>query len=179
MMSPSWCRLGLVGVLFAALIAAAPALHTREGCVGGVPAPGPTAPPTAPANSLSGRGVTVAVIDTGVTPHPQLAEVIPGSDFVSPEDPAPLLDCDGHGTVVAGLIASRDAGVAPGAAILSIRQTTTAPPPPPPGRSTPRVPCPPWPRPSRRPWIAAPASSTSRWSRACLPSAPAASMPQS
>ncbi len=127
MIPPSWCRLGLIGVLFAALIAAAPALHAREGCVGGIPTPGPTAPPTAPANGLSGQGVTVAVIDTGVTPHPQLAEVIPGSDFVSPEDPASLLDCDGHGTIVAGLIASRDAGVAPGAAILSIRQTTTTP----------------------------------------------------
>ncbi|MEJ4099556.1 S8 family serine peptidase [Corynebacterium mastitidis] len=122
-------RLALVGVLFAALIAAAPALHAREGCVSGVPAPGPTAPPSAPSTSLSGRGITVAVIDTGVTPHPQLAEVLPGSDFVSPESPAPLLDCDGHGTVVAGLIASRDAGVAPGVTILSIRQTTTAPTP--------------------------------------------------
>ena len=48
----------------------------------------------------TGAGVKVAVIDTGVAAHPQL-HVSPGSDFVTPEEPDPLRDCDLHGTVVA------------------------------------------------------------------------------
>lgn len=72
----------------------------------------------------TGDGVTVAVIDTGVHPHPQLRRVAPGRDFVDAEEPNPLKDCDGHGTVVAGVIAAADTGVAPGARLLSIRQTS-------------------------------------------------------
>ncbi|WP_018297733.1 S8 family serine peptidase [Corynebacterium lubricantis] len=72
----------------------------------------------------TGRGVTVAVIDTGVSPHPELTRVLPGADFVTPETPDPLFDCDGHGTVVAGIIAGHSLGIAPGAQILSIRQTS-------------------------------------------------------
>ena len=72
----------------------------------------------------TGHGVRVAVIDTGVAPHEQLLPVIPGGDVVTPGAPDPLLDCDGHGTAVAGVIASRDLGVAPGAEIISVRQTS-------------------------------------------------------
>lgn len=54
----------------------------------------------------TGDGVTVAVIDTGVHPHPQLGQLEPGPDFVDPEEPNPLEDCDAHGTVVAGVIAA-------------------------------------------------------------------------
>ena len=71
----------------------------------------------------TGAGVKVAVIDTGVAAHPQL-RVTPGADFVTPEEPDPLRDCDLHGTVVAGVIAGRDLGVAPDAEIYSIRQTS-------------------------------------------------------
>lgn len=74
----------------------------------------------------SGAGVTVAVIDTGVAPHPQLRDLTAGSDLVSPENPDSLRDCDAHGTVVAGIIASADRGIAPNARILSIRQTSAA-----------------------------------------------------
>lgn len=78
-----------------------------------------------------GEGQTVAVIDTGVTPHPRLT-VLPGGDYVADSDGT--ADCDGHGTLVAGLIAGRPApdgsdgfsGVAPAASILSIRQTSLA-----------------------------------------------------
>ncbi|WP_064438347.1 type VII secretion-associated serine protease mycosin [Hoyosella altamirensis] len=75
-----------------------------------------------------GNGQVVAVIDTGVTPHPRLGEVIPGGDYVSNGDGTD--DCDAHGTFVAGLIAARPAtsddfaGVAPGAQILAIRQSS-------------------------------------------------------
>ncbi|GAC69352.1 type VII secretion-associated serine protease mycosin [Gordonia soli] len=76
----------------------------------------------------TGKGVTVAVIDTGVQPSKRFARVIGGGDFVSTGDG--LRDCDGHGTMVAGIIAGRPgpddgfAGVAPDATILSIRQTS-------------------------------------------------------
>lgn len=76
-----------------------------------------------------GRGQTVAVIDTGVSRHPRLAgRLVDGGDFVA--DSGGLLDCDGHGTLVAGIIAADDdplagfVGVAPEARILSIRQSS-------------------------------------------------------
>lgn len=74
-----------------------------------------------------GEGQTVAVIDTGVHPGPRLPDVQAGGDFVESGDG--LADCDGHGTLVAGLIAGRPgpdsfAGLAPAAKILAIRQTS-------------------------------------------------------
>ena len=71
----------------------------------------------------------IAVIDTGVTPHPRLGRVIPGGDYVS--DGVGLDDCDAHGTLVAGIIAARPStadafvGVAPAASIISIRQSSS------------------------------------------------------
>ncbi len=76
-----------------------------------------------------GAGVTVAVIDSGVSPdHPSLTgKVLPGLDLLG----AGSGQCDenGHGTLVAGLIAGRETvsggyrfhGVAPDATILPIR----------------------------------------------------------
>ena len=52
-----------------------------------------------------GEGQLVAVIDTGVRPSPRLPNVDPGGDFVETTDG--LTDCDGHGTLVAGLIAGQ------------------------------------------------------------------------
>lgn len=72
----------------------------------------------------TGAGIRVAVIDTGVAEHEQLPPIIHGGDFVAPDTPDPVFDCDGHGTAVAGLIAGRDTGVAPGAEIISVRQTS-------------------------------------------------------
>ncbi|MEV6693252.1 type VII secretion-associated serine protease mycosin [Micromonospora sp. NPDC051196] len=76
----------------------------------------------------TGRGVTVAVIDSGVDgSHPDLiGRVLPGIDLVSPDgavEPDPV----GHGTTVAGLIAGRNddrqgvVGLAPDARILPVR----------------------------------------------------------
>ncbi|MBO0878829.1 MAG: type VII secretion-associated serine protease mycosin [Mycobacterium sp.] len=78
-----------------------------------------------------GAGQLVAVIDTGVNRHPRLS-VVSGGDYVSNSDGT--ADCDGHGTLVSGIIAAHPApdgsdrfsGVAPEAAILSIRQTSLA-----------------------------------------------------
>ena len=59
------------------------------------------------AAGATGRGVRVAVIDTGVDlDHPELAGRIAAAstDIVS-GDPAQVDDVDGHGTAVAGVIA--------------------------------------------------------------------------
>jgi membrane-anchored mycosin MYCP len=82
----------------------------------------------AAAHSLAtGRGQRVAVIDTGVAPHPRLAGRLVGlGDFLGDGDG--LDDCDGHGTAVAGLIGAAPdpgdglVGVAPDAQILALRQ---------------------------------------------------------
>ncbi|MFJ8581868.1 type VII secretion-associated serine protease mycosin [Micromonospora sp. NPDC093277] len=76
----------------------------------------------------TGRGVLVAVIDSGVDgSHPDLAgQVLPGIDLVS-SDGADGPDPVGHGTTVAGLIAGRAdddrgvVGLAPDARILPVR----------------------------------------------------------
>ncbi|ANE03267.1 type VII secretion-associated serine protease mycosin [Corynebacterium crudilactis] len=92
----------------------------------------------------TGAGTMVAVIDTGVSPHPRLPHLVPGGDFVgahqSPDMPGELIDCDGHGTIVAGIIAAQNnsgsgwpydgtadsyLGVAPDAGIISIKQTSS------------------------------------------------------
>ncbi|MGW5450577.1 type VII secretion-associated serine protease mycosin [Nocardia sp. NPDC003979] len=77
-----------------------------------------------------GAGQKVAVIDTGVQRHPRLPDLQPGGDYVSGSDGTE--DCDGHGTLVAGIIAAKPSpddafvGVAPDAHILSIRQLSLA-----------------------------------------------------
>ncbi|HKD98679.1 MAG TPA: S8 family serine peptidase [Micromonosporaceae bacterium] len=73
-----------------------------------------------------GRGVTVAVIDSGVRPIAPLAgRVISGYDLIGGSDGR--TDCVGHGTAVASIIAAGPAagvgfrGLAPKATILPIR----------------------------------------------------------
>ena len=122
-----------------------PAYHAVEGCVRD------KAEPDTVANGVGwaqralqftdawrfnrGHGVKVAVIDTGVNPGPAFGARLTGiGDLVQRNDPngpdPGLDDCDGHGTLVAGIIgASPDAksgftGVAPDATILSLRQSS-------------------------------------------------------
>jgi membrane-anchored mycosin MYCP len=77
----------------------------------------------------TGRSVRIAVIDTGVARNPRLAgRLIAGGDFVAGGDG--LTDCDGHGTLVAGIAAASVdagtgfAGVAPTAEVISVRQSS-------------------------------------------------------
>ena len=51
-----------------------------------------------------GAGTTVAIIDTGVSPHPRLPTLVGGGDYIEGGDG--LSDCDAHGTWVASLIAA-------------------------------------------------------------------------
>jgi membrane-anchored mycosin MYCP len=77
-----------------------------------------------------GSGQTVAVIDTGVSRHRLLPHLVPGGDYVFTGDGTD--DCDGHGTIVAGIIgaapdvldANAFSGIAPDATIIAIRQSS-------------------------------------------------------
>lgn len=76
-----------------------------------------------------GAGQRVAVIDTGVAPHRRLPGLVGGGDYVFSGDGAQ--DCDGHGTLVAGIIgaapdpaADRFSGLAPSATVIGIRQSS-------------------------------------------------------
>ena len=77
-----------------------------------------------------GAGQSVAVIDTGVSRHRLLPHLIPGGDYVFTGDGTQ--DCDGHGTIVAGIVGaagnsdapSAFSGVAPHASIITIRQSS-------------------------------------------------------
>lgn len=79
---------------------------------------------TLPTNkALTGKGVKVAVIDSGIdVTHPDLKQnYVKGYDFLD-NDTIPE-DRDGHGTHVAGIIAANGAmkGIAPDASILAYR----------------------------------------------------------
>jgi serine protease AprX len=79
------------------------------------------------ADGTDGAGVTVAVLDTGITPLPDFAgRLVGGVDFSGEGDP--YADSFGHGTFVSGLIAGNGAssqgaymGEAPGASLVSIK----------------------------------------------------------
>jgi membrane-anchored mycosin MYCP len=77
-----------------------------------------------------GAGQRIAVIDTGINRESAFGDRLhPGADLVQLGGDG-LDDCDGHGTVVAGIIAASPdpasgfAGVAPAAQLISIRQSS-------------------------------------------------------
>jgi membrane-anchored mycosin MYCP len=77
-----------------------------------------------------GAGQKVAVIDTGVTPHPRFPHLFPGGDYVMSGDG--LSDCDVHGTIVASMIGAAPANGAaapPAAPRKPVTIPTTEPPP--------------------------------------------------
>jgi len=93
-----------------------------------------------------GGGVKVAVIDTGVTPHPRLPRLIPGGDYVMAGGDG-LSDCDAHGTIVASMIgaapATAAAPEAPGPRRPPPVPTREPPPPAPPPQTISVAPPPP------------------------------------
>jgi subtilisin family serine protease/uncharacterized membrane protein YgcG len=82
-------------------------------------------------NNVTGRGITVAILDTGVDyTHPDLGgcvgancKVVAGYNFVSGEDPTNFMDKHGHGTHVAGIVAANGKlrGVAPDAQLYAYK----------------------------------------------------------
>jgi membrane-anchored mycosin MYCP len=92
-----------------------------------------------------GGGVKIAVIDTGVTPHPRLPHLTPGGDYVMSGDG--LSDCDAHGTLVASMIggapASGEVAEAPGPRRPPPVPTKEPPPPAPPPQTISVAPPPP------------------------------------
>jgi len=78
-----------------------------------------------------GAGIKVAVIDTGVTPHPRFPHLIPGGDYVMAGGDG-LSDCDAHGTIVASMIGAAPASGAAGPPVAPRKPVTiptTEPPP--------------------------------------------------
>jgi subtilisin family serine protease len=84
------------------------------------------------AQGITGQGVDVALIDSGVVPVEGLLEpdsVVNGPDlsFESQSEDLRYLDSYGHGTHMAGIIAGKDAdasgfsGIAPGARIFNVK----------------------------------------------------------
>ncbi len=88
-------------------------------------------PPSLWPGTGRGAGVTVAVVDTGVSPSARLPHLRGGGDYqVAGGDG--LTDCDAHGTIVASIIGGAPAafdgftGMAPDAALISIRENSGA-----------------------------------------------------
>ncbi|MFG1846511.1 type VII secretion-associated serine protease mycosin [Micromonospora carbonacea] len=125
----------LAALLAAAVVPPAPA--SAAPTCGPTGNPAPTGAPWAltrldPASAwrvTRGEGVTVAVVDSGVSAtHPLLrGQVRPGRDFNALPSNAGQCDAAGHGTIVAGIIAGREGtgspftGIAPAARILPVR----------------------------------------------------------
>ena len=134
-----------------------------------------------------GAGIKVAVIDTGVSPHPRLTDLVGGGDYVQAGGDG-LTDCDAHGTIVASLIAAQPAdGKSPLPPPRQVRRpdtvpSTEAPPPPPPPQTVtvqvaPPPPPPPPPPPEGEAWNPAQAPTAlihPAGHRAHLPAAPPA-----
>ena len=78
-------------------------------------------------NPLTGAGVTVAVIDTGIEAQQQLS-VTANSTVLNGESGGAGVDDDGHGTMVASIIGAQKSstngmqGIAPGVSLMSIRE---------------------------------------------------------
>ncbi len=78
----------------------------------------------------TGAGVSVGVVDTGVSAaNPQLSRAVVGGRDLVGDGIAATVDCDGHGTLAAGIIAAAPSsgsglvGIAPDATIRNYRWT--------------------------------------------------------
>jgi membrane-anchored mycosin MYCP len=89
----------------------------------------------------TGAGISVGVIDSGITPTPRLPRLFAGGDYVMGDTGGGLSDCEGHGTVVASIIGASPANPADRPPPQPAQ--FTAPPPPPPQEGAPIAPPPP------------------------------------
>lgn len=110
-------------VTVAALAVPAPAL-AGAGTTASTTAAETIGAPTAWADGVDGSGVGIALIDTGVSPHPQLQDRVAATIDVSGD--GRRTDGHGHGTFLAGLmVGDQDPdgalGVAPGSHLVSVK----------------------------------------------------------
>jgi membrane-anchored mycosin MYCP len=96
----------------------------------------------------TGAGVTVALIDTGVTPNPRFPALSAGGDYVQGLPNGGLTDCESHGTVVASIIAGAPSSPAARPVRRPAGVGAPALPPPPPANPAPTSPPPTTPPPS-------------------------------
>lgn len=147
-------------------------MRQSEACIKPVVIADPDVSQPAPGNAAlnikqawqysTGAGVTVAIIDTGVTPNVRLPALFPGGDYVMGLQNGGLTDCENHGTVVASIIGSSPSNPAdrpapkpagaqagpPPSAVPANPAPTSPPPPPPPAQTvTVTAPAPPAPAP--------------------------------
>ncbi len=89
-------------------------MRQSEACITPVVIADPDVAQPAPGNAMlnvaqawqysTGAGVSVAIIDTGVTPNPRFGALFAGGDYVQGLPNGGLTDCDNHGSVVASII---------------------------------------------------------------------------
>ncbi|MDO5156111.1 MAG: S8 family peptidase [Eubacteriales bacterium] len=72
---------------------------------------------------ITGKHITVAIIDSGVSYHPDLPanRILACIDFTQSHSVSQCTDAFSHGTHVAGIIASRRIGIAPECNIISLK----------------------------------------------------------
>lgn len=81
-------------------------------------------------SGLTGKGVKIAIIDTGVSSHPNL-KITGGTNVINNSDLTSFVDDNGHGTHVAGIIGAQGVndgvkGVAPDASIYAVKALDSA-----------------------------------------------------
>ena len=72
-------------------------------------------------NGLDGSGVTVYVVDTGISPHGEFGDRLLPDGFDGIGDGLGTRDCGGHGTHVAGTAAGSRTGIASAARVVPVR----------------------------------------------------------
>jgi serine protease AprX len=98
--------------------------QVRAGMAGGLLGVGAIA-------GVNGQGIGVAVVDSGISPHPALVNKVVANVSLITGDPS-VLDAYGHGTHVAGIIAGNstaalsvtglfNGGIAPGVQLINVR----------------------------------------------------------
>lgn len=96
----------------------------------------------------TGVGITVGVIDTGVTPNPRLPRLYAGGDYITGQaGNGGLEDCEGHGTIVASIIGGAPSDPARKPPTRPEKAPAPAPAPPPPNQGSPVTPPPEPPKP--------------------------------